>query len=233
MTEKEWSNCTEPIHLLRHVCFPKNQRKLVLTACAWWRIVWHLLCEWDQNRLTKLEAAIDTPPSPERDKNLTILWEVDLGMSNLVWEMPTDRFRPNWTTDTAQLASVNITTIKTVDYADWGLVKKELKRTARHAAKSGKVVAQAWVKCQERQCLIIREIFGNPFRPIHFKPFWRTSNVISLAQTIYDERKFDQKPILADALEDAGCTNTEILGHCREPGPHVRGCWVVDLLLGK
>jgi hypothetical protein len=56
---------------------------------------------------------------------------------------------------------------------------------------------------------------------------------VNLAQTIYDQRAFDQMSNLADALEDAGCTDAAILDHCRSPGPHVRGCWVVDLLLDK
>jgi hypothetical protein len=62
---------------------------------------------------------------------------------------------------------------------------------------------------------------------------WRTSNVTALAQAIYCDRAFDRLPILADALEDAGCDNADILNHCRQPGEHVRGCWVVDLVLGK
>jgi hypothetical protein len=57
--------------------------------------------------------------------------------------------------------------------------------------------------------------------------------VTALAKAIYGERAFDRLPILADALEEAGCTNAELLGHCRQPGVHVRGCWVVDLVLGK
>jgi hypothetical protein len=62
---------------------------------------------------------------------------------------------------------------------------------------------------------------------------WQDGTVPKLAQSIYDERTFDRLPILADALEEAGCDDTDILGHCRGPGPHVHGCWVVDLLLGK
>jgi len=64
-------------------------------------------------------------------------------------------------------------------------------------------------------------------------PAWLTSTVVSLAEGIYAERAFDRLPILADALQDAGCENTDVLDHCRGPGPHVRGCWVVDLVLGK
>ena len=62
---------------------------------------------------------------------------------------------------------------------------------------------------------------------------WNDGAIRKMAQAIYDARAFDRLPLLADALEDAGCTDAAILSHCREPGEHVRGCWVVDLLLGK
>jgi hypothetical protein len=78
-----------------------------------------------------------------------------------------------------------------------------------------------------------RDIFGNPFRPVSIDPAWQTAAVVSIAQAIYAQRAFDRMPILADALEDAGCTHTEILNHCRQPAEHVRGCWVIDFLLGK
>jgi hypothetical protein len=80
---------------------------------------------------------------------------------------------------------------------------------------------------------LVRELFGNPFRPIAIDPRWQTSTVLDLARLIYDERAFDRLPILADALMDSGCDNDDVLSHCRGEGPHVRGCWVVDLLLGK
>jgi len=83
---------------------------------------------------------------------------------------------------------------------------------------------------------LIRDIFGNPFRHSIIDRDWVAWNdgtVRRIAQAIYDERAFERMPILTDALEDAGCDNAYILNHCREPGEHVRGCWVVDLLLGK
>ncbi|MCE9562515.1 MAG: hypothetical protein K8U57_10730 [Planctomycetes bacterium] len=84
------------------------------------------------------------------------------------------------------------------------------------------------------QARLIRCIFGNPFRPVAFDPQWLTSTVTHLAHGIYDDRAFDRMPILADALQDAGCENDDILNHCRDPkGIHARGCWVVDLILGK
>jgi hypothetical protein len=81
---------------------------------------------------------------------------------------------------------------------------------------------------------LLRDIFGNPFRPVEFDAAWRTSTVVALAEGIYAERAFDRMPILADALQDAGCDNEDVLSHCRDTSlTHVRGCWVVDLMLGK
>jgi hypothetical protein len=83
---------------------------------------------------------------------------------------------------------------------------------------------------------VLHELFGNPFRPVVLDPrclAWNDRCVERVAHRIYDERRFTDLPILADALEDAGCDIADILAHCRGPGPHLRGCWVVDLLLGK
>ncbi len=83
------------------------------------------------------------------------------------------------------------------------------------------------------QTELLRDIFGNPFRSVEFHLEWFTSDVLALARGIYTDRAFDRMPILADALQDAGCDDEDILNHCREPREHARGCWVVDLLLGK
>ena len=78
---------------------------------------------------------------------------------------------------------------------------------------------------------LLRDIF--PFHPATFNPSWLTSTVLSLTAGIYQEKAFDRMPILADALQDAGCENEEILNHCRQQGEHVKGCWCVDLILDK
>ncbi|OAI47680.1 hypothetical protein AYO44_09285 [Planctomycetaceae bacterium SCGC AG-212-F19] len=94
--------------------------------------------------------------------------------------------------------------------------------------------ALLWEKENQAQSDLLRCIFGPlPFRPVTLDPAWHSANVTGLAEAIYDERAFDRLPILADALEDAGCTNEDILSHCRGGGEHVRGCWMVDLVLGK
>jgi hypothetical protein len=93
---------------------------------------------------------------------------------------------------------------------------------------------------QRAQCQLLRDLFPNPFRPLSFNPSWSTPNVIALSEVAYQERLLPsgeldvpRLAVLADALEDAGCTDADILNHLRGPGPHVRGCWVVDLLLEK
>jgi hypothetical protein len=81
--------------------------------------------------------------------------------------------------------------------------------------------------------VLILDIIGNPFRPLTLDLAWQTSTAVLLARGMYESRDFSAMPILADALQDAGCDNDDVLGHCRVPGPHVRGCWVIDLVLGK
>jgi hypothetical protein len=109
---------------------------------------------------------------------------------------------------------------------------------ARNAARSAQAGAASALLGSEAdellaQAKLVREIFGNRFRRLSVDPSWLTPGVVKLAQAIYDDRAFGRTPELADALEKAGCADEDILGHCRGPGPHVRGCWVVDLLLGR
>ena len=87
------------------------------------------------------------------------------------------------------------------------------------------------------QALVMRgvvwDVVGNPFRPVAFAPDWRTDTAVSLARHMYDSREFSAMPILADALQDAGCDSDDVLNHCRHESGHVRGCWVLDGVLGR
>jgi hypothetical protein len=84
------------------------------------------------------------------------------------------------------------------------------------------------------QIQLLREHFGDPERSVTFFSEWRTDTAILLARTMYESRDYSAMPILADALQDAGCDNDDVLSHCRDTSlTHVRGCWVVDLVLGK
>jgi hypothetical protein len=99
----------------------------------------------------------------------------------------------------------------------------------------------------QQQAALLRDVFGNPFQVVMFSPEWRTDTAVSLAGQMYEAREFSAVPILADALQDAGCDDPAVLDHCRgfgrfvgeppagspHPSCHVRGCWVVDLVLDK
>jgi hypothetical protein len=126
----------------------------------------------------------------------------------------------------------------------WDSVKQaaDLVSELRLAAAHGpdfRSAAGDWVALFQSErvppCDLIRDVFGpSPVRatPPVVSP-WLTSTVTALAQHIYRSLDFSPMPILADALQDAGCENPDVLGHCRGDGPHVRGCWVVDLVLGN
>jgi hypothetical protein len=83
------------------------------------------------------------------------------------------------------------------------------------------------------QCDIARDVLGYPWVAVDFGPAWRTSTAVAMVRGMYESRDFFAMPILADALQDAGCDNDDVLGHCRADKPHVRGCWVCEAVLGK
>jgi hypothetical protein len=112
-------------------------------------------------------------------------------------------------------------------------------KVKKAAGKAANAVPDSMVEMTS-QCAFLREIVGHPFRRVTLDPACRTPAVISLATAAYEERDLpsghldpDRLAVLADALEEAGCDDLAILDHLRGPGPHVRGCWVVDLLLAK
>jgi hypothetical protein len=102
-------------------------------------------------------------------------------------------------------------------------------RCSQYDREVGRPVAAGY----ESRRRVLIDIYGNWFRRITLKPRWRTADVLGVARGIYEDRAFERLPLLADALMDDGCDDEQVLGHCRGEGPHVRGCWVVDLVLGK
>jgi hypothetical protein len=111
---------------------------------------------------------------------------------------------------------------------------------ARHVAEAVRVLVVRLPDVDEAHCTLLRDLFGNPFRSAVLDPAWRAPDAVALAQAAYDERHLpagtldaDRLAVLADALEEAGCSDRAMLAHLRGPGPHVRGCWVVDLLLNR
>lgn len=210
-----------------------SERKMRLFTCAMARQVWHLI--EDERGRNAVRVA-------ERFAN----GDADLDELETAWnrahEAATDA---NAAYETMPRLGFYVSDWRP-EYLDWS------RCTAMFVAREAGVT-------KEQQVDLFREIVGNPFRPVAIVPpwlepsdgefiefvgegderrirrwpLWRTPLVAKMAQTIYDERAFGDLPILADALEDAGCDSPDLMAHLRSPGPHVRGCWALDLLLGK
>jgi hypothetical protein len=205
MTEAEWLACTDPQPMLEFLRGRTSERKLRLVAVACVRRY----------------------------------WTVDSVIRQLirVSELYADGIT-GWV-DLAAVRKLARGFQRQAMQRDVGMGAGAVQAVASVAHPSAFTAAQRVVRAilPERATHAIQEIIGNPFLPLPTPPAailnWNCGTVVKLAQTIYDEHAFDRLPILADALEDAGCTDQDILAHLRDTGPHTRGCWPVDLLLGK
>ena len=224
LSEHEWEACTYPGTLLPHLR-KASARKLRLFVCACCRRIWNLL--FDERSKCVIDAA-----EAWADGRLSATALKTIQLAGCLADKPT-------AFDRTQLNRVTIPK----EYRDDGR-HYYAARAARSAGilRKSFVVNTAWAAAnaslyqeeeQREQAILIREIFGNPFLPQSFSPAWRTEHTTGIAAKMYDDRDFAAMSILADALEEAGCDSAEMLSHCREPGVHVRGCWAVDLVLGK
>jgi hypothetical protein len=203
-----------------------SERKLRLFACACVRRIWHLLTESACRRLVEMaERHADGLAS---DDELLAAYE----------QARRERICRHWQQERTKRGQRQAAAAK----AAWDAAANLLCDSQYLRVKVQSVVAEAAMATggarteEAAQAALLREVFGNPFRPVVVDPGWLTWNdgtVPRIAQAMYDDRSFDHLPILADALEDAGCTDPALLAHCRAPGKHIRGCWAADLLLGK
>jgi hypothetical protein len=229
MTEAEWLESSNPQAMLEYLRGYASDRKLRLFACACCRCLWKYLIEdAARNAVEVAERFADgLADDEERSAARKGAHRASQARGVVVW--PSD---PKWMRRAASAAYY--ATARSAAEAAWNtpqlLIEVLLARAAGYASCGAQTIRTGE---QLVQAATLREIFGDPFRRVTLATAWRTPDVMALTQHAYDERAFDRLPILADALEDAGCTDAAILEHCRGPGPHVRGCWVVDLLLGK
>jgi len=214
MTEAQWLACTVPRRMLEYVPYRVSKRKWRLMAVAFARRIWDLLTD-DRSR-TAVEVA-------ERwaDGQATIT-ELNRAMQSA---LPyTGRDFPNNSYAAAAAAAA----------AEKG--KTGTERAASLAAHSVEQLGGSRESEEGHQCHLIRDVLGYPYRTARVGPAlltWNEGTIPRMAKAIYEERAFERLPILADALEEAGCTDDAILEHLRGPGPHVRGCWALDLILGR
>jgi hypothetical protein len=213
MTEQEWLKCTSPEEMLDYVAESATERLFLLFACA-------------------CERRLGDQPDCERDLiDATERYADGEEHAALEAVLPTEGITlVEYITSVGPLEYAWDHSYYSAEYAA-NLISRKL--TGDICFRNEQIWGQAFRTEQAEQAGLMRDIFGNPFRPVRLDPRWQTTAVVALARTIYEERRFQDMPVLADALEETGCIDEAILRHCREPGEHVRGCWLLDLVLGK
>jgi hypothetical protein len=219
MNEAEWLACEDPERMYRvareelRTDYPhgaRTKRKVSFFGAACCRLVWTLVVLDKRCRrvVEYNEQQFDKPLSARKEEEL--YWNAKQAA-----EDPASEAKP-FLLEAANLVYDSGTPHAVIrhlvhNFEGWGDRRERVRQVAG----------------------IMRDVVGNPFRSVDIQAEWLTPTVVSLAQQIYDSRNFAVLPILADALEEAGCTDADVLGHLRGPGPHVRGCFAVDLLLNK
>lgn len=216
MKEARWrAETAAPDNMLKFVRDTITDRKLRLFAVACCRHIWHLI------------------PS-EECRNVVDVVERHANESASLDDLKAARLTASWSgiLVTKYVAAESAFTAAKKTAWEAQVLAADTAYEAAGRPKSLGIRDQAWDDASRLHCELIRDLV-NPFNSTSINPVWLTHSVCQLAEAIYIERAFDRMPILADALEDAGCQDEQILSHCRREGSHVRGCWVVDLLLDK
>jgi hypothetical protein len=225
MDAKEWARGKNPWDMVEFLG-DKSERKLKLYSCACCRRVWPVFTD------ARSRAAIET----------TELWLEGAASDAELDRAAEGAYDANEESDRS---SPEVAAAYLPRHVGWQTAANVAHSAASaHADRTAGLWYQTntdeedWDKLyaaeQSAQCKLLRDIFGSPFRPAKFDAAWRTDTALALAKQMYDSRDFGAMPILADALQDAGCTRDHVLKHCRDANQvHVRGCWVVDLVLDR
>jgi hypothetical protein len=223
MTEKQWLASPSPQRMLNFLRFKVSDRKLRLFACACCRRVQD--ADGQEHGLAALEVAERLAECQATNDERVGAVSALLTVGGFTSPHIAALFDNSATAadQTAYIAS-----------RAPGLINVP----QRLSGGPGTRINPAWTEAVRNEKMVqvslLRDIFSNPFRPVTLDSAWRTSTVTALAKQMYESRDFGAMPILVDALQDAGCTSEDILDHCRDAhSTHVRGCWVVDLVLGK
>jgi hypothetical protein len=227
MTEREWLECDQPGKMLEFLRGKASDRKLRLFTVACVCPILHRLRSDGPDAIAVAERRLEGQAT-EDEYNEARSWfpiEIDReGEATIRRLVPRDLVCETFFEDDAWDAASRVWISAANSAYLERFVRQRSDRNARPAS---------YPEIHASQVSYLHEIFGNPFRPVTVDCSWLTATVVSLATAIYEDRAFDRLPILADALEDAGCTDEETLNHCRQPGEHCRGCWVLDLVLQK
>jgi hypothetical protein len=221
MTEAEWLHCGDPELMLTFLKPRLTERKVRLHACACCRVIWHLFPD-ERGRLAveTAERLADGLASGEEADRLSEELRLKAAPTSMVGRLA------------ERAASLALSRDGMMTRA-WSYV---VIASEGQSSPSGTFLSRFALHSNAPFAELLSEIVGNPFHDVQLAPsvFAALDGiVVKLAQSIYEEKAFDRLPILADALEEAGCADEALLSHLRSSGPHVRGCWAVDLVLGK
>jgi hypothetical protein len=222
MTEAEWMECEDPEKMLEFLRWKSSDRKLRLLACACCHTIARLLTDDRICRTIQIAEQFADGLATTKDRRAAKYRAEAVGQ-----EYADDpEYRAYyWAADAAKCTAAD---------SIQGYV-----RYVGYEVDQALALANSEAANQEKSCRVVHlhDIFGNPFRFLPPLPAvvlaWNDGTVVRLAKGIYDDRRFEDLPILADALEEAGCREQSVLDHLRSPGPHVRGCWPLDLILGR
>jgi hypothetical protein len=254
MTESEWDACAKPQRMLRFLLgtdYPRIQdveafpacktsdRKLRLFACHCFGRLRHLFASPLAEAAAKVAALFAEGVATSEE----------LRRADALLRQALDEMEDGWRASRGAERTALLPRHEALALA-FQATRPEAPKAAYYASSNAYLAADAITSpgatphdrnfharqvAEERaQADLLRELIGPlPFRTVPIDAAWLSGSVVQVAQAIYEEKRFEDMGILADALEEAGCDNAEILSHCRGKGPHVRGCWVVDALLGK
>jgi len=256
MTEAEWLACADPWPMLNHLAAALRRRKRLLFTVACCRRLGSQPSGGPTRPLLgvaerfadglgsadALEKALTaaSPPPPQGEGDPFRRWEHQdrrrraegvLAAADLI-AAAAGRFR-------GRIPPVEESALTTPQDKKFLKALGEVQnRIARNADRPRTFLSFDHAKQKEQvtQAALLRDLFGNLFCPASLDPLWLSWNdgtVPQMARVFYDEGRFDGLPVLADALEEAGCADAAVLSHCRQPDGHVRGCWVIDRILGK
>jgi hypothetical protein len=240
MTEADWLACTNPERMVRFLNDKASDRKLRLFACNCARQVWDLLAGRLGREAVAASERYADGLAEEADLDAARRALTDwLNASYFSWRSSINS-NEQLLALRAALATCHANTFRAALEAAKQIAQAAVNRCPPQVIvnKAARRRAAEAARGQQHRdtCRLLREMIGNPFWPVAIPPSWLAWHeglIPSMARRMYDERHFAELPVLADALEDAGCEDADILDHCRGGGPHVRGCWVLDALLGK
>jgi hypothetical protein len=205
MNEEKWLGCAGPLPMEEFLDGRVSIRKARLYLCACCRLIWDLLTDSRSREGVEVAERLADGRASNEDRKRA--------------------YRKARAVDRANRGVYDVTFAPTCTL----LARPSLSHMAATTANHSSVEIAVF-------CDLLRELFGNPFRAPRLDPAclgWDGGLIPKLAESIYQERAFDRMPILGDALEESGCADESIVDHCHGPGPHVRGCWVIDLLTGR